>query len=83
MIRTSNVESIYLYCGLCRNVSGWFKQPPARFLRSDLGNAPSSFPLSKEDAVVAFQEPKNCSSFQVFDKENNDVLINLHIDNWK
>ena len=64
-----------------KKVSGWFKQPPALLLRSSLNGFPSSTPFSAEEEDVAFQEPKNCVSFQVFDKENIEVLIKRQIDN--
>ena len=46
-----------------------------------LNGFPSSTPFSAEEEDVAFQEPKNCVSFQVFDKENIEVLIKRQIDN--
>ena len=74
-------NGVYLYCGLFKNVSGWFKHPPALLLRSDLNEFPSVSAFSEELADVAFQDPKKCASFHVLDKENSEVFISRQIDN--
>ena len=55
----------YLYWGFCKNVSRWFKQPPALFNLSS--------PL--------IQDPLCWDSLQVLANENTEVLISLQIDN--
>ena len=57
---------------MLRNVSGWFKQPPAL--------APPIFAGLPLEVVVSFHDPNSCVSFQVFDNEKIDVLISLQTD---
>ena len=76
-----NVESdIYLYWGLLRNVSGWFKQPPALFARSEIGESASLSVFEAEVFAVVAHDPNSWVSFHVFDNENIDVLISRQTD---
>ena len=71
---------IYLYWGLLRNVSGWFKQPPALFARSEIGESTSLSVFEVEVFAVVAHDPNSWVSFHVFDNENIDVLINRQTD---
>ena len=74
---SSTASTSNLNCGLFKNVSLWFKHPPARCGMNVLPS--SGFPRP------IFHDPYSWHSFQVLEKEKTDVLINRQMDisvNW-